>query len=249
MLFFHCIQAGEKKIILEDTDFHSLIRVRRKKVNDEVICVNIQKNISNAVYSTYKIFEITKKNAVLHLISQKEEVAFSGKIHLFWGVCDVKTITATLPMLNQMGVSKITFVQCERSQGNIKLNDKFFEKCETILRASCEQSGRNRLMNLESVSFDDYINRIKSCSNLQNNYICDFNNSLFSDLEIIDFKNSTHDKKVSFLIGPEGGFSEQEREKCKKLSKENRVKIRQFNTSSVLKSETACMLVSSFFCV
>jgi len=259
MLFYHNTHAGEKTIQLENTDFHSLIRVRRKKQDDTIIFINIAKNYSHNTqkihntinYYEYKIINISKKNAELHLISEKIEELFYGKLHLYWGICELKTITSTLPFLNQLGIEKITFVKCERTQGNIKLTEKVLEKFTTILRSSCEQSGRNTLMKIDIIGFEEYIDSISEKKSEQN-YICDFSGEHFSNKEIINFRNSTNSENINnnlynFLIGPEGGFSEKEKEKFNELSQKKLVKIRKFNTNLVLKSENACIAVSSFF--
>jgi 16S rRNA (uracil1498-N3)-methyltransferase len=263
MLFFHNIHAGKKQIKLENTDFHSLIRVRRKKIDNNIIFVNIQNNVPNNIdsninnniyYYTYKIINISKKSADLELISEKKYENFTGKFHLYWGICELKTITSSLPILNQMGVEKITFVRCERSQGNVKITDKVLEKFKTILLSSCEQCGRNTLMQIDIINFEEYIQNISEEKFEKNyeNYICDFSPEYFSDKEILNFKNNNNNRNnnlYNFLIGPEGGFSPNEKEKINELSQKKLVKIRKFNTSLVLKSESACFTVASFFII
>ncbi len=248
MIFFHHTNAGEKNITLENTNFHSLIRVRRKRVADTIIFIHIKTNSSyttdenRVTYYTYTIEKISKKSAELTLISQETKEKFTGKLHLFWGICELKTITSALPFLNQMGVEKITFVQCERSQGNIKLTEKVIEKCKTILLSSCEQCGRNTLMEIESIDFNTYIQNISE-KHSTHNYICDFSGDYFSTEEITNCKkNISH-----FFIGPEGGFSEKEKYIFHELAQKELVKIRKFTTNLVLKSETACITTASFF--
>jgi len=253
MIFFHHTNAGQKNITLENTDFHSLIRVRRKRVQDTIVFIHIETNSSYTTdtdknyvtYYTYTIEKISKKSAELTLISKEIEEKFIGNIHLFWGICELKTITSTLPFLNQMGVEKITFVQCERSQGNIKLTEKVIEKCKTILRSSCEQCGRNTLMKIENIDFDTYIQDIseKHSENSELNYICDFSGAYFSSKEITNCKKNTS----HFFIGPEGGFSEKEKNMFQELAQKKLVKIRKFSTNLILKSETACITTASFF--
>ncbi len=257
MIFFHSVFAGDQCITLENTDFHSLIRVRRKKEKDTLFLVNIQKksNTLSCPYFKYTITRITKKYATLEKISETQYPWFIGNIHLYWGICDTKTITTALPMLNQLGVEKITFVRCQRTQGNIKLSQKFWEKCNTILRSSCEQTGRNTLMDLSEISFQDYITQVKHHKN--NAYVCDFTGSLFSENEIkkirelktIPNTNISHTQEYSFLIGPEGGFSPEEITTLQTLQENNIVSIRKFNTPLVLKSENACILVSALFSI
>ncbi|XPV54809.1 MAG: hypothetical protein ACNI3H_07545 [Halarcobacter ebronensis] len=53
-----------------------------------------------------------------------------------WCIVDPKTIEKELPYLNELGVRKITFISCDYSQKNFKLN---FEKLEKILVNSSSQ--------------------------------------------------------------------------------------------------------------
>jgi 16S rRNA (uracil1498-N3)-methyltransferase len=141
-----------------------------------------------------------------------------------------------------MGVEKITFVRCERSQGNVKITDKVLEKFKTILLSSCEQCGRNTLMRIDIINFEEYIKNISEEKFEKNyeNYICDFSGQYFLDKEILSFKKNIHNDLYSFLIGPEGGFSPNEKGQMNNLFQKKLVKIRKFNTSLVLKSESAC---------
>jgi 16S rRNA (uracil1498-N3)-methyltransferase len=61
---------------------------------------------------------------------------------------DPKSIEKSLPMLNESGVARITFIYCERSQKQFRLD---FDRLEKILRNSSQQSGRSQQMQLASV--------------------------------------------------------------------------------------------------
>ena len=218
MIFFFHTNAGEKKIILENIEYHSLVRVRRKKMGEKIELRNL---IDEKKYE-YIIVQTEKRKAYLELVSEKKERKKNINkkyFHLGWGICDAKTIYSTLPMLNQLGVSKISFVKCERSQGNISLSS---EKIKNILISSCEQCGRNNIMEWEELSFDEFLKQNPET------FICDFEGRKFLTTEKIE----------TIFIGPEGGFSLKEKNK---FPKEN---IRKFSGDTVLKSETACVIIS-----
>jgi 16S rRNA (uracil1498-N3)-methyltransferase len=128
-------------------------------------------------------------------------------------------IEKTLPFLNQIGVKKITFIYCERSQNNFKLD---FERFKKIIINSNQQCGRVHLM-----EFCLEKNLEKVISKNQNLSVLDFGGSS-------DFSNV---EKV--LVGCEGGFSDREKELLK-----NQKKIA-FSTKNILKSETAVVAVAS----
>ena len=121
-------------------------------------------------------------------------------------------------MLNEMGVGKISFIYCDFSQKNFKLR---LDRIKTILINSCQQCGRSDLMDIEILSssqkfFEKYPEFIA----------LDFNG------ENIECKNYNK----PFLIGPEGGFSENEREYFKEI-----VKLKSF----ILRSESAVSSVAA----
>ena len=121
-------------------------------------------------------------------------------------------------MLNEMGVGKISFIYCDFSQRNFKLK---LDRLKTILINSNQQCGRSDLMEIEILSssqkfFEKYPEFIA----------LDFNG------ENIECKNYNK----PFLIGPEGGFSENEREYFKEI-----VKLKSF----ILRSESAASSVAA----
>jgi 16S rRNA (uracil1498-N3)-methyltransferase len=67
------------------------------------------------------------------------------------------------------------------------------------------------------------------------------------DFSVFDFGGealTTEDKNRLFLIGPEGGFNDEEREIFRQKAK----KILSFSTKNILKSETA-VLAAATFCI
>ncbi|XPV83978.1 MAG: RsmE family RNA methyltransferase [Halarcobacter sp.] len=69
------------------------------------------------------------------------------KLHLAWCVVDPKTVEKNIASLNEFGLDKITFISCEYSQKNFKIN---LEKLEKILLNSSSQCGRSSIIKLEN---------------------------------------------------------------------------------------------------
>ncbi len=204
-----------KNIILSGNEHKYLFKVRRMK-KDELINI---RNLKDDFLYTYKIEDINKKEARLKLINKELK---SNKPHTFfhigWCIIEPKNIEKTLPGLNEIGVGKISFIYCDFSQRNFKLK---LDRLKTILINSCQQCGRSDMMDIEIISsskefFEKYPDFIA----------LDFNG------ENIECKNYNK----PFLIGPEGGFSENEREYFKEI-----VKLKSF----ILKSESAACALAS----
>jgi len=210
--------ASLNTLTLQNEDFKYLFKVKRLKQND---LINLRNLKDNFIY-IYKIVKINKKEAILTL--EKKILAPQEQLkdfELFWCIIETKIIEKTIPFLNQIGVKKINFIYCKRSQKNFKLD---LNRLRKILINSNQQCGRVDLMEIEI--FDNLSDLLKKHKDL---YILDFGGE-------IDFQKENI-KKV--LVGPEGGFCEEEQKAFK-----NHKKIA-FKTKNILKSETAAVCISA----
>ncbi len=216
MQFVYDENASQDTLTVKDENYRYLFKARRLKVGASVEF----RNLVDSVLYSYHIEDIGKKEATLRLKEKSKTTnADLKKLHIIWCVIDPKVIYSTLPMLNQIGVSKISFVYCDRSQKNFKID---LSKCQKILINSSQQSGRTHLMEIEVLSTLDEV----------------FNN--YNDFAVLDFGGECSWQPISsVLIGCEGGFSEDEREKL-----QSNYKIG-FKTDLILKSETSALTIAS----
>ncbi len=217
MQFIYHLHSGQEHLFVEGEVYNYTFKVRRHKRGEEIAFRNLQ----DGFLYFYKIEEISRREARLTLVHKKyKEVLPKRFFHLLWCVIDPKTIEKTLPMLNELGVSKISFIYCARSQKNFKLR---LEKLQKILINSCQQCGRSRLMELEV---------IKNIDEVMQKY---------DNIVLIDFcqeKLTLHniDTIQRVLIGPEGGLEQEERKRF--------TKVLGLDTSMILRSESAAVSVS-----
>ncbi len=249
MIFLYSPFAGEKNITLQKSDenFLYLTKVKRHATGDQITLSNLE----DGKQYEYIFTEISGKKLFLEKSGDREisEKKPENSFHLAWGICDPKTIFKTLPFLNEIGVSKITFVECERTQGNFLkaiLSEKFLEKTQKILEQSCQQCGRNNRMQIEISDFSQFLKQKTSANQSpeisENFFICDFSEeNPFPNFPEISGKN---EHTTTVMVGPEGGFSPQEKEFCAEHFPKNRV---QFATHSVLRSETAVIGMAGKF--
>ncbi len=216
MKFVYDKRAGERILSVKEDVYKYLFKVRRFKVKDKVDV----RNLTDDFLYSYEIERVDKREAILNLIGKKKKIVKPFKFfHLFWCIVDPKTIERALPMLNEIGVGKITFLYCDRSQKNFRVD---FKRLDRILISSCMQCGRSSLMEFEVKKGIEEIDR-------DNLIVLDFNRD-----EIKDIKNIN-----KLIVGPEGGFSDRERELLKNLQGFS------FQTPLILKSDTACISASS----
>ncbi len=124
----------------------------------------------------------------------------------------------------ELGVTKFIPINSDRTIVR-KINIERFKK---ITVESCEQSNRLKLPIIENVvSLKNFIN--------QNDKI----HIIFGDINtsntVINIKNLSNLDPVCILIGPEGDFTEKEREQILKMKKIQPLKINE----NILRSETA----------
>jgi len=219
MIYIFEEHAGEETLHLKGELHKYLVKVRRQGVGD-TIAFRTQKNIENL--HTYKIVEVEPRSLILELVSSKlQEVKSQKDLHVAWCVIDSKSVEKVLASLCEIGVSKISFIFCERSQKNFKLDLKRYDR---IVEASMQQSGRTSFL-----EFDSYKN------------IAAFIEE-FPDTKVFDFTDTILDGESNFsrvLIGCEGGFSPKEKEFLKSQE------VFRLNSPMILRSESAVMAVAS----
>ncbi|RUM44637.1 MAG: 16S rRNA (uracil(1498)-N(3))-methyltransferase [Hydrogenimonas sp.] len=190
MQFLYHPDAGLPELMIEQEAYRYIFKVRRHKEGERIAL----RNLTDHTLYFYRIDQVTRREAKLLYLDQEERIVMPHNgLHLGWCVIDPKTVEKSLPMLNELGVAKISFVYCERSQKNFKVD---FERLRRILINSSQQCGRSVMMELESFpSIEAYFEH-------------------YPESAILDFGGTplTHEATIrSILIGCEGGFSDTER--------------------------------------
>ncbi len=222
MRFVYHPLAKEPTLKIEGESYIHLYRSRRIKSASRLDL----RNLKDGFLYTYEHAEITKKHALLRLVgTQPLEIMANKKTHLILSVIEIKSIEKILPFLNQLGVSKLSLFYADFSQRNEKIDSTKLERFQKILIHSCEQCGRSALMELEV--FPNTKEVLKAYPKAS---VLDFNGEILQT-------NFSAEKGV--IIGPEGGFSEQERGYFKERE------IYRIPLDMVLKSESACVFVAS----
>lgn len=219
MQYLFSFNAGDSSLKLKGEDYKYLFKVRRHKVDG--ILYFRHKEKSEELYK-YKVLSIDGRFAALELLScETKEIMPKKDLHIAWCVIDPKSVEKVLPSLNEIGVSKITFIFCDRSQKNYKIDLKRYER---ILEASSQQCGRSR-----PIEFNIVKNISTFISEHPETVILDFCD------DVLGCEDEVH----TVLIGCEGGFSEDERDMLSSL------KRFRFNTPMILRSESAAVAIAS----
>ena len=219
MQFTYHNKAGEKSLKI-DGDLHKyLFKIRRQDSSDNLYFRNLN---DNNIYE-YEILNTNRRDTLLNLISASEKIILPYKdLHIGWCIIDTKEVEKNIALLNEIGVSKITFITCQYTQSKYKIN---FDKLEKLLKNSSSQCGRSNIIELSSCnSLDEFI------SDYPDTYMFNFSSN--------NINNVKQDIKT-IVIGCEGGFSQSE------VSKFKENKIVGCNINAILKSQTAVVSVAS----
>ncbi len=199
--------------------FKYLVKVRRHGIGDKL---QFRSRQDMDILFIYEVTSVENRSLELRYIESSESVLQSKRaLHIGWCIIDPKSVEKILPSLSEIGVAKISFISCERSQKNFKIDLNRFNR---ILEASMQQCGRSTYM-----EFDTFKN------------ISDFLKE-FPQTKVFDFADKTLDdygEVNTILIGCEGGFSKLEKELLKEKD------VFRLDTPMVLRSESAVIAVAS----
>ncbi|MEA2018638.1 MAG: 16S rRNA (uracil(1498)-N(3))-methyltransferase [Campylobacterota bacterium] len=221
MQFTYHKDSGDEFLTIE-ADIHKyLFKIRRHNIDENLYFRNLKdKNIYQ-----YKVDNITRRQTTLKLINcEKKSVEPSKYLHIGWCLIDFKSIEKVIASLNELGVTKITFISCEYSQKQYKIN---FEKLNKLLINSSQQSGRSSIIEIDTYIYDSID---KFLQNYPNSYMFNFSSN--------NIVNSISDIKT-IVLGCEGGFSIEE------VNKFSDDKIVGVDSNLILRSETAIVTIAS----
>ncbi|MBD3801012.1 MAG: 16S rRNA (uracil(1498)-N(3))-methyltransferase [Campylobacterales bacterium] len=219
MRFLFHDEAGAPEVTLKGEAYKYIVKVRRHGIGDSVAMRHPNK--SDMLY-TYRLVQNDGRRAELTLESEAPlRIGAARPLHIGWCIIDPKSVEKVLPQLNEMGIARITFITCDRSQRQFKPD---FERYKRILEASMQQCGRSEWMGLEIAdSLEAFL-----AANPQT-VVLDFTEETLRDTAGI----------ATVLIGCEGGFSEAERTllaSCRTL---------RFDTPLILRSESAAVAAAA----
>ena len=184
---------------LNDDDIHHVLHVMRMKKDDEIEVVDEGRLYLCRLMNTNPLEVV-----VIHEI--KSDVELNEEVTLLFALTKGDKIDLVMQKACELGVKKIALVQTERCVVRYESKDieKKISRYQKILKEASEQS--HRLIIPELIGVFNLKNLPKEAlSDL--NYVAyekDANDTTSA------FMNLKKGKSISVLVGPEGGFSEEE---------------------------------------
>ena len=186
-------------VCFSSNDEHHILHVMRMKKGDEIEVV------SNSKVFLCRIDSISPLQAsVVHEI--ENDVELKEDVTLLFALTKGDKIDLVLQKATELGVKKVALIESERTVVKYDHKDvtKKLARFNKIMKEASEQS--HRLVVPELLGIFDI-------KNLPKEVLSDLNYVAYekdaSEVNIM-FKGLEKGKSVSILIGPEGGFSEQE---------------------------------------
>lgn len=188
-------------VINDKSDCNHIQNVFRLNVGDKLRVIDGQFE-----YIT-EIISVAKKEIILNIIEKNEDnYSIDRKIDIALGVLKNDKMNLAIQKLTEIGVNKIIPLQTERVV--VKLNEKK-EKWDTIVKEALKQCRGvkfieiDSLTKLENIKFSEYDKILYAYENSEQSQKIH---------EVIKDEN----KKILYIIGPEGGITLDEVEFLKK---------------------------------
>ena len=184
---------------LEGSLHHYLSTVLRLQQGAEMLVFNAQDGEWTAV-----LRNVSKKALVLEIINQTRSPSLTLSLHLYFSPLKPGPTAFLIEKATELGVSDFHPVWTSRTQGR-PLNDR---RWTILMQEAAEQSERLTVPCLhEPLSFSQVLTQWSFCHYL---WICDEQTTglnLFRLLQELPRSART----LAFLVGPEGGFTDEER--------------------------------------
>ena len=219
-------------IYVKDKQHHFLRNVMRIKINDNI---NVFDGISGEWAST--VIAINRESTALRVTENIKKMQSSPDLWLIFAPIKQNRMNIAIQKATELGVSKI--IPCSTEYTNIKnINVK------NLYQNSIEASEQSQRLDIPSIEKEVNLKSLLDSWPKDRKLIfCDESNTDNKPIidTILPLKNTT--KKWSVLIGPEGGFSDTEKDLI--LKNNGAISVSLGNT--ILRSDTA--ITVALFCI
>ncbi|MEY4463563.1 MAG: ribosomal small subunit methyltransferase [Pseudomonadota bacterium] len=214
--------AENSKIELASDHVHYIKTVLRLKVNDSL-------RIFNGIDGEFlaQITDIGKNNLAIKLQEQLKKPYVESALTLAISIIKQDKLMLAINMAVQLSITKIIPLITERCQFR-SINNERLTKC--VIEAT-EQSERLTPPIIEQViKLQDYLKK-------NNNFMLYANEHEKEENSILQISSSLNNKDIAIIIGPEGGFTNEELELLASYKNTKSVSL----GNNILRAETAAI--------
>lgn len=213
----------DKKVYFYDSDVHHIKNVMRMRLHDEIIVINeTQAFIA-------EIINLEPLHATI-IKPYFNDCELSTKIDLFQASIKPNNFEWIVQKACELGINSIYQTIFKRTYNSRLIKNN---RISTIIKEACEQARRNYLVNYyEQFSFSELLKVLLNYDLI----LVAYENEKQIFLNDIFKENSTY-QKIALVIGPEGGFEQEEIALLKKINNVVCISL----TKTILRSETASL--------
>lgn len=218
---FYIDKELEDEIEIDDDMYHQIKNVLRTKIGEKFIFIN-DKEVGE-----YQFYFGMKKSGLFTLNEKKAHDILDYKLNVYVGILQREYFDTVIEKLGEIGATKVIPLITRRSIQSI--NSNTYERIKKLLIKGALQAEHNFLPTLgEAVEISDI------STDTENNYLLYERQQDKSKIEL-------RSKSVSLIIGPEGGFDDDELDTIKGKGFVPISPIR-----GVLKAETAAVIFAGY---
>lgn len=222
-LFVPILNQNDNITLTNSLDINYLAKVMRKKIGDNLLVFNQQEG----EFLT-QIIEISNKKIILKLLERIRGYTKEKEVTLIFAPIKQNRISFLLEKATELGVTRLVPIITKHSVID-KIN---IDKWYIYIKEAAEQCGRLSVPEIKSLEKLSIF-----LENWDDNKAIIFCNERERDLSLMQCLKTKNTKDINILVGPEGGFSEEENGIL--LSKKNIVSVHL--GEKILRAETACL--------
>ena len=200
------------KAKITGADYNHITNVLRLKVGEEILI-----SVLGASHLS-KIEDIDDSAVTVEIIKENyQDTSLPVKIHLFQGLPKSDKLELIIQKTVELGVESITPVEMERCVVKLdgKKKDGKTARWQAIAESAAKQSKRTNIPKVESVlSYKQMLEKIRDLDL----FIIPYENAKGMQATKETLQSIKSGMSVGVLIGPEGGFSDNEIELAKSLN-------------------------------
>lgn len=225
--FINTSAIKQNQVIISGQDYHHIKNVMRMKIGDVVLCT-----INKEVTYLAKIISLDKKVKLQIDSILKSNDQYKVDINIAHGLVSREKTEEVVRRLCELGVNTYYPILMKKSKYQLSSIKK--TRILQIIKEACEQSQRNSLLEFNNILAFDELEKLA-----KTHQVCFFANVGAKD-SLKDCLIPLQSPKILVVIGPEGGFDNNEQQKLR-LWGYHEINLGDF----IMRTETAPLYIAS----
>lgn len=222
------LKEQDSKIMISDEEYHHIIDVFRKSIEDEILLTN-----GKGLFAKAKIISINKKNLTVSILSVKKEKRSQPKIAVAFSLLRNKNDHLIIEKLTELGIKEFFPIITDRTvRKSSKNTTSKFKKTAITAIKQCDNAFLPRVNITTSLT--------ELLENIKENYKPVVALEVGGKRQLWEVLSSLNEENICLIFGPEGGFTQEEIEMFKNK------KIQTFSLGNhIVRAETAAIAASA----